>query len=74
MKVNIVLDIPNLTSENIQYGKDSYYYAVDLQVISMFPTACSCLFPRCTCSREDHSRKVKLFKQLGVTLMYYPLT
>ena len=44
MEVNTVIDIPNLTSNEIQYGKNSYYYAVDLQVISTFPIASPFLF------------------------------
>ena len=31
------LDIPNLTENNIHYGKYSFYYTADLQATSTFP-------------------------------------
>ena len=33
----IWLDIPNLTENNIHYGKSSFYYTADLQATSTFP-------------------------------------
>ena len=64
----IWLDIPNLTENNIHYGKDSFYFTADLQATSTFSFHLNSFSHfRCSCSRKSHSKIVILFGKLDKT-------
>ena len=61
----IWIDIPNLTENNIDYGKYSFKFTADLRATSTFYFIS---FPfsrlRCSCSRKCHSKNVDKIEKL----------